>query len=36
MLFSKKKGELLAVTDGEVIPLSRVPDEAFSSGMLGD
>ncbi|MBR2722190.1 MAG: PTS glucose transporter subunit IIA [Clostridia bacterium] len=35
MLFSKKKSVLLAVADGEVLPLSQVEDEAFSSGMLG-
>ncbi len=41
-LFSKEKNtknnlfELLAVADGEVVSLSEVPDEAFSSGMLGE
>ena len=35
MLFSKKKGALLAVADGKAVPLSSVPDEAFSSGILG-
>ena len=34
MIF-KKKQVLLAVTDGEAIPLSSVRDEAFASGMLG-
>ena len=34
-LFSKKEKSLLAVTDGIAIPLSKVPDEAFSSGVLG-
>lgn len=34
---SKAKAEerLYAVCDGECIPLSEVPDEVFSSGMLG-
>jgi glucose-specific phosphotransferase system IIA component len=38
-LFSKDKkatASLLSPSDGEVIPLSDVPDEAFSSGMLGE
>ena len=35
MLFSKKGPALLAVADGEVIPLEKVPDEAFASGVLG-
>ena len=39
-LFSKEKKtntlSLLAVADGEVLDLSTIPDEAFSSGMLGD
>jgi len=35
MLFQKKKKTLLAVADGVAVPLSAVPDEAFSSGMLG-
>lgn len=34
MLSANRK--LLAVADGTAIPLSAVPDEAFSSGMLGD
>ena len=37
MFFSKsKERSLLAPTSGEVLPLSRVPDEVFSSGMLGE
>lgn len=32
MLSSKK---LLAVADGNAVPLGRVPDEAFATGMLG-
>ena len=37
MLFSKKDkaSDLLAVADGEIVPLEKVPDEAFSSGVLG-
>lgn len=35
MLFQKKAKVLLAVADGKAIPLSEVPDEAFSSGLLG-
>ena len=35
MLFSKKEPALLAVADGTVVPLDQVPDEAFSSGVLG-
>lgn len=36
MLFSKKQHPaLLAVADGEVVPLEKVPDEAFASGVLG-
>lgn len=41
-LFSKDKKIkndtlcLLSVADGEVVSLERVPDEAFSSGMLGE
>lgn len=34
MLQQNKK--ILAVADGNALPLSSVPDEAFSSGMLGD
>ena len=35
MLFTKKKNSLLAVANGRAIPLSDVPDEAFSTGLLG-
>ncbi|MBQ9131267.1 MAG: PTS glucose transporter subunit IIA [Clostridia bacterium] len=35
MLFSKFNARLLAVTDGNLLPLSQVPDQAFSSGILG-
>ena len=35
MLFVKKEKLMLAVADGQAIPLSEVPDEAFASGMLG-
>lgn len=35
MLFAKKKSNLLAVASGRAIPLSDVPDEAFSTGLLG-
>ena len=35
MFFSKKSGRLLAPTDGKLLPLSAVADEAFSSGILG-
>lgn len=35
MRFQRKNGTLLAVADGWAMPLSAVPDEAFSSGMLG-
>lgn len=41
-MFSKEKKIkndticLLSVADGEVVPLEKVPDEAFSSGMLGE
>ena len=35
MLFQKKEKKLLAVADGNAIPLTEVPDEAFSSGLLG-
>lgn len=35
MLFSKKQICLPAVCVGKTVPLSEVPDEAFSSGMLG-
>ena len=35
MIFQKKEKVLLAVANGKAIPLSEVPDEAFSSGILG-
>lgn len=35
MLFSKKQKMMTAVANGKAIPLSEVPDEAFSSGILG-
>lgn len=35
-MFSNSNKKILAVADGEVLPLSRVPDEVFSSGMLGE
>jgi glucose-specific phosphotransferase system IIA component len=35
MLFSKKQKIMMAVANGKAIPLSEVPDEAFSSGILG-
>lgn len=35
MIFSKKKKELLSVCDGEVINISKIPDDVFSQGMLG-
>lgn len=35
MLFSKKEKIMLAVADGNAVPLTEVPDEAFSSGILG-
>lgn len=35
-MFSNSNKKLLAVADGEVLPLSRVPDEVFSTGMLGE
>ena len=35
MFLSKKEKSLLAVADGQAIPLSEVPDEAFASGILG-
>ena len=35
-MFSNANKKILAVADGEVLPLSRVPDEVFSSGMLGE
>ena len=36
MLFSKKEKALLAVANGKSLPLSEVPDEAFSTGILGE
>ena len=35
MLFQKKDKSLFAVANGHAIELSSVPDEVFSSGMLG-
>ena len=35
MLFTKKKSSLLAVANGRAIHLANVPDEAFSTGLLG-
>ena len=35
-MFSNSNKKILAVADGEVIQLSHVPDEVFSSGMLGE
>ncbi len=35
MLFSKKMRALTAVTDGRVVPLAEVPDEAFATELLG-
>ena len=35
-MFSNSNKKMLAVADGEVILLERVPDEVFSSGMLGE
>ncbi len=35
MFFQKKEKVMLAVADGEAVSLSTVPDEAFSSGILG-
>ncbi len=34
MIFQKQK-QLCSVADGELMPLASVPDEAFSSGILG-
>lgn len=36
MIFFKKNKQLPAVCDGRCAPLSEIPDEAFSSGMLGE
>ncbi len=35
MLFQKNK-KLLAVANGSAIPLEKVPDDAFASGLLGE
>lgn len=35
MLFSRKGKALVAVANGKSMPLSDVPDEAFSTGILG-
>lgn len=35
MLFGKKEEVLFSPATGECIPQSKIPDEAFSSGMLG-
>ena len=35
MMFLKKEKKLLFPIDGTPLPLSEVPDEVFSSGMLG-
>lgn len=35
MLFQKKKSQLKAVANGRSIPLTEVPDDAFSSEILG-
>lgn len=35
MIFSKKQSYMLAVCDGVISPISEIPDEAFSQGMLG-
>ena len=35
MLFKKKESGLSAVCDGEVIPMSEIPDDVFSKGILG-
>lgn len=32
----KKEPEVVAAADGELIPLRSVPDEVFSSGMMGE
>ena len=36
MTFFKRNKQLLSVCDGRCAPLSEIPDEAFSSGMLGE
>lgn len=35
MLFRKKESYLAAVCDGEAVPISEIPDEVFSGGILG-
>lgn len=35
MIFSKKQKYLCAVCDGVSVPITEIPDEAFSQGMLG-
>ena len=35
MMFFKRNKQLLAVCDGKCAELAQIPDEAFSSGMLG-
>ena len=35
MLFGKKELAFLSPVSGNVVPLEKIPDEAFSSGMLG-
>lgn len=35
-MFSNSNKKILAVADGEAVSLSKVPDEVFSSGMLGE
>jgi len=35
MLFNNNESFLTAVCDGEIIPISQIPDEAFSTGILG-
>ena len=36
MTFFKRNKQLRSVCDGRCAPLSEIPDEAFSSGMLGE
>ncbi len=35
MLFKKKESCILAVCDGEAIPMNEIPDDVFSRGILG-
>ena len=35
MIFKKKQSSLCAVCDGMSVPISEIPDEAFSLGLLG-